>query len=186
MLSSKGDNYISSPKGSGTIKEEDTERPWEPEVVNIWREVILSGQGRTRILFFPECLWLHTQNLDKSKPAEAPAWLGGGGGRWREAPEVPSLTKKLLAVDGCLERDESFSSGMWLLRVYLVLGQSLFVSATLLSVLATPGAPGDCLHGVITFSFLGGLWVSELGSLDMQEKYIYIHPATSPVPHIYL
>lgn len=82
------------------------------------REHLKRG-GRTRILFFPECLWLHTQNLGKSKPAEAPAWLG-------RVPEAPSLTKKLLAADGCLERDESFSSGMWLQSVHLVSGAEPF------------------------------------------------------------
>lgn len=137
MLSYKGNNYTSSPKGSGTIKEEDTERPWEPEAGSIWREVVLSEHGRTRILFFPECLWLHTQNLYKSKPAEAPAWLGRGA--WSSFSN-----KKLLAADGRPERDESFCSGMWLPRVHLVSGAEPFVSASLLGVLATPGAPGDC------------------------------------------
>lgn len=100
MLSYKGNNYTSFPKGSGTIKEEDTERRWEPEVGNIWREVVLSGHDRTRILFFPKCLWLHTQNLDKSKPAEAPAWLGRGS--WSPFSNQEAVSHWWLPWEGCV------------------------------------------------------------------------------------
>lgn len=137
MLSYKGNNYTSSPKDLGTIKEKDTERPWEPEVGSIWREVVLSGHGKTRILFFPSaCGCIHTTCARVSQLKLQHGWGG--------LPEAPSLTKKLLAADGRPERDESFCSGMWLPRVHLVSGAEPFVSASLPSALATPGAPGDC------------------------------------------
>lgn len=137
ILSCKGDNYIiflpkrlRDQQGRGSRK--------TIEVVNIWREMVYSGHGRTFCIFTSACDRIHKTCTRASQLKLQHGWEG--------AHDVPPLTEKLLAADGCHQGKSQFSSGTWspTKSQLCFWGQSLFVSAILLSVQATLWAPGNC------------------------------------------
>lgn len=60
----------------GAIGKEKAERVYEPSVINICSSALFAGHDRTVIPINSQKLWLHAQNLQKTKPATV--WVGNG------------------------------------------------------------------------------------------------------------
>lgn len=114
VLSPKWDVFIKPlPQGSGTYAEEDMERLLEAEVVDDSKEIVSSRHNRTDAHTNPQRL-----EVSQVKAAQGPSLRRGSGHR------VPSLTKKLCAVDTCWERETQFSPMKyhWVYQPYFRIG----------------------------------------------------------------